>query len=136
MVDWQGPYRALAGLWRRRYFQVCGGKIVSILEGGYDLQAISDSAVAHVRALREASSSTPASTPTPTPTPTPTTPTLSTVTPATTTREEDADAAVNRLTERLAAAVKIDDSTVPADNSTHLTTKVVNEVGKGGATTT
>ncbi|CAM9724791.1 unnamed protein product, partial [Laminaria digitata] len=34
--------------------QVCGGKVVSILEGGYNLQAISDSAVAHVRALREA----------------------------------------------------------------------------------
>ena len=29
--------------------------MVSILEGGYNLQAISDSAVAHVRALREAS---------------------------------------------------------------------------------
>ncbi|CAN0146294.1 unnamed protein product, partial [Hapterophycus canaliculatus] len=31
--------------------RVCGGRVVSILEGGYNLQAISDSAVAHVHAL-------------------------------------------------------------------------------------
>eukprot|EP00752_Nemacystus_decipiens_P017534 g15714.t1 len=34
--------------------RVCGGRVVSILEGGYNLQAISDSAVAHVDALRQA----------------------------------------------------------------------------------
>jgi acetoin utilization deacetylase AcuC-like enzyme len=31
--------------------ELCGGKIVSFLEGGYDLQAIAVSAVAHVRGL-------------------------------------------------------------------------------------
>jgi acetoin utilization deacetylase AcuC-like enzyme len=31
----------------------CGGKVVSSLEGGYDLQALGRSAVAHVRALQE-----------------------------------------------------------------------------------
>ena len=29
----------------------CGGRIVSILEGGYDLVALAESAAAHVRAL-------------------------------------------------------------------------------------
>lgn len=38
-------------------FQVCDGRVVSILEGGYNLSAISESAVAHVRALHEASAS-------------------------------------------------------------------------------
>ncbi|MDB5557144.1 MAG: histone deacetylase superfamily [Enterovirga sp.] len=32
----------------------CGGKIVSVLEGGYDLQGLSDSVTAHVRTLMEA----------------------------------------------------------------------------------
>jgi acetoin utilization deacetylase AcuC-like enzyme len=32
----------------------CGGKVVSSLEGGYDLQALGQSALAHVRALQEA----------------------------------------------------------------------------------
>ena len=31
----------------------CGGKVVSSLEGGYDLQALGRSATAHVRALQE-----------------------------------------------------------------------------------
>jgi acetoin utilization deacetylase AcuC-like enzyme len=31
--------------------QCCGGKVVSTLEGGYDLDALADSAAAHVRAL-------------------------------------------------------------------------------------
>jgi len=31
--------------------QSCGGKVVSTLEGGYDLEALADSAAAHVRAL-------------------------------------------------------------------------------------
>lgn len=39
--------------------QVCEGRVVSILEGGYNLRAISESAVAHVDALREASALTP-----------------------------------------------------------------------------
>eukprot|EP00904_Undaria_pinnatifida_P011247 jgi/Undpi1/7252/HiC_scaffold_22.g09725.m1 len=34
--------------------KVCGGRVVSILEGGYNLQAIANSSVAHVLALREA----------------------------------------------------------------------------------
>ena len=29
----------------------CGGRIVSVLEGGYDLSALAASAAAHVRAL-------------------------------------------------------------------------------------
>jgi acetoin utilization deacetylase AcuC-like enzyme len=32
---------------------VCGGRVVSILEGGYDLAALARSASAHVRALME-----------------------------------------------------------------------------------
>jgi acetoin utilization deacetylase AcuC-like enzyme len=32
----------------------CGGRVVSVLEGGYDLDALARSAVAHVRALMEA----------------------------------------------------------------------------------
>jgi acetoin utilization deacetylase AcuC-like enzyme len=35
--------------------RVCGGRIVSCLEGGYDLQGLADSAAAHVRALMESS---------------------------------------------------------------------------------
>ena len=34
--------------------QACGGRVVSALEGGYDLAALSRSAAAHVRALMEA----------------------------------------------------------------------------------
>ncbi|MCY4066020.1 MAG: histone deacetylase family protein, partial [Rhodospirillaceae bacterium] len=30
---------------------LCGGRMVSALEGGYDLQALADSVVAHVGAL-------------------------------------------------------------------------------------
>jgi len=33
---------------------VCGGRVVSTLEGGYDLQALAESAAAHVAALMEA----------------------------------------------------------------------------------
>src|SRR5208282_4790870 len=32
----------------------CGARVVSVLEGGYDLQALARSAAAHVRALMEA----------------------------------------------------------------------------------
>jgi len=31
--------------------EICGGRLVSVLEGGYDLSALADSAAAHVRAL-------------------------------------------------------------------------------------
>jgi acetoin utilization deacetylase AcuC-like enzyme len=31
--------------------QTCGGRVVSTLEGGYDLDALAESAAAHVRAL-------------------------------------------------------------------------------------
>ena len=31
----------------------CGGRVVSTLEGGYDLQALAASAAAHVRVLKE-----------------------------------------------------------------------------------
>ncbi len=37
----------------------CGGRIVSILEGGYDLAALADSAAAHVRALMRVSPADP-----------------------------------------------------------------------------
>jgi acetoin utilization deacetylase AcuC-like enzyme len=33
---------------------VCGGRVVSVLEGGYDLEALARSSAAHVRALMEA----------------------------------------------------------------------------------
>lgn len=42
---------------------MCGGRVVSILEGGYNLQAISESAVAHVDALRQAAAAAPAPAP-------------------------------------------------------------------------
>jgi acetoin utilization deacetylase AcuC-like enzyme len=32
----------------------CGGRVVSTLEGGYDLEALAESAAAHVRALMAA----------------------------------------------------------------------------------
>jgi acetoin utilization deacetylase AcuC-like enzyme len=37
----------------RHASRVCGGRVVSILEGGYDLAALARSASAHVRALME-----------------------------------------------------------------------------------
>ena len=46
--DYAWATRALAEVARRR----CGGKLVSALEGGYDLRGLSESAVAHVRALQ------------------------------------------------------------------------------------
>jgi acetoin utilization deacetylase AcuC-like enzyme len=46
--DFAWATRAVAEVARRR----CGGKLVSTLEGGYDLRGLADSAVAHVRALR------------------------------------------------------------------------------------
>jgi acetoin utilization deacetylase AcuC-like enzyme len=45
--DYAWATRALVGLAEAR----CGGRIVSSLEGGYDLQGLGDSVVAHVRAL-------------------------------------------------------------------------------------
>ena len=32
----------------------CGGRLVSVLEGGYDLEALAASAAAHVRTLMQA----------------------------------------------------------------------------------
>jgi acetoin utilization deacetylase AcuC-like enzyme len=46
--DFAWATRAVAEVARRH----CGGKLVSTLEGGYDLRGLADSAVAHVRALR------------------------------------------------------------------------------------
>lgn len=47
--DYAWATRAIASVARSR----CGGRIVSSLEGGYDLQALGQSALAHVRALGE-----------------------------------------------------------------------------------
>ena len=47
--DFAWATRAVAEVARRR----CGGKVVSSLEGGYDLQGLGQSAVAHVQALGE-----------------------------------------------------------------------------------
>jgi acetoin utilization deacetylase AcuC-like enzyme len=47
--DYAWASRAIAALARAR----CGGRIVSSLEGGYDLQALGQSALAHLRALQE-----------------------------------------------------------------------------------
>jgi acetoin utilization deacetylase AcuC-like enzyme len=46
--DFAWATRAVAEVARRH----CGGKLVSTLEGGYDLRGLADSAVAHVRAMR------------------------------------------------------------------------------------
>jgi acetoin utilization deacetylase AcuC-like enzyme len=48
-ADFAWATRALVDVARRR----CGGRIVSSLEGGYDLRGLADSAVAHVRALAQ-----------------------------------------------------------------------------------
>jgi acetoin utilization deacetylase AcuC-like enzyme len=47
--DFGWATRAITAVARRR----CGGRIVSSLEGGYDLEALGQSAVAHVQALGE-----------------------------------------------------------------------------------
>jgi acetoin utilization deacetylase AcuC-like enzyme len=47
--DFAWATRAIVDVARRH----CAGKVVSSLEGGYDLQALGRSAVAHVQALRE-----------------------------------------------------------------------------------
>jgi acetoin utilization deacetylase AcuC-like enzyme len=47
--DYAWATRAIMGVARAR----CGGRIVSSLEGGYDLQALGQSALAHVQALGE-----------------------------------------------------------------------------------
>ena len=47
--DYAWATRAIMEVARAR----CGGKVVSSLEGGYDLQALGRSAAAHVRALQE-----------------------------------------------------------------------------------
>ena len=47
--DFAWATRAIAAVARRH----CGGRIVSSLEGGYGLEALGRSAVAHVRALAE-----------------------------------------------------------------------------------
>jgi acetoin utilization deacetylase AcuC-like enzyme len=47
--DYAWATRAIASVARAR----SGGRIVSSLEGGYDLEALGQSALAHVRALEE-----------------------------------------------------------------------------------
>ena len=47
--DYKWATRAIATVARRH----CGGKLVSTLEGGYDLRGLADSTVAHVGALRD-----------------------------------------------------------------------------------
>jgi acetoin utilization deacetylase AcuC-like enzyme len=47
--DFAWATRAIAAVARAR----CDGRIVSSLEGGYDLEALGQSALAHVRALQE-----------------------------------------------------------------------------------
>jgi acetoin utilization deacetylase AcuC-like enzyme len=47
--DYAWATRAIAAVARQR----CGGRIVSSLEGGYDLEGLGRSALAHVRALQE-----------------------------------------------------------------------------------
>ena len=47
--DYAWATRAILEVARAR----CGGKVVSSLEGGYDLQALGQSAAAHVRAMQE-----------------------------------------------------------------------------------
>ncbi len=47
--DYAWATRAILEVARSR----CGGKVVSSLEGGYDLTALGQSAAAHVRALQE-----------------------------------------------------------------------------------
>jgi acetoin utilization deacetylase AcuC-like enzyme len=47
--DFAWATRAIAAVARQR----CGGRIVSSLEGGYDLEALGQSTVAHVQALGE-----------------------------------------------------------------------------------
>jgi acetoin utilization deacetylase AcuC-like enzyme len=49
-ADFDWATRAVLEVARRR----CGGRVVSSLEGGYDLQALGRSAVAHARALQAA----------------------------------------------------------------------------------
>jgi acetoin utilization deacetylase AcuC-like enzyme len=49
-ADYAWATRAILAVARAR----CGGKVISSLEGGYDLEALAGSAVAHVRALQEA----------------------------------------------------------------------------------
>ena len=46
--DFAWATRAILSVARAR----CGGRIVSYLEGGYDLEALGRSALAHVRALQ------------------------------------------------------------------------------------
>jgi acetoin utilization deacetylase AcuC-like enzyme len=46
-------YAALTGLLRDAARTLCGGRIVSLLEGGYDLDALSASVEAHLRVLME-----------------------------------------------------------------------------------
>ena len=48
--DYAWATRAILTVARAR----CGGKVISSLEGGYDLEALGRSALAHVRALQEA----------------------------------------------------------------------------------
>ena len=49
-ADFARVTEAICGLANR----VCGGRVVSLLEGGYDLGAVARSAAAHVRALMHA----------------------------------------------------------------------------------
>lgn len=49
-ADFEWVTKEIAGLAR----EACGGKVVSLLEGGYDLSALAASLAAHVRCLMEA----------------------------------------------------------------------------------
>ncbi len=46
-------YAAQTRTVRRIAEQCCGGRLVSVLEGGYDLEGLAASVEAHVRALME-----------------------------------------------------------------------------------
>ena len=47
----ENGYAALTSILREAADRHCGGRIISLLEGGYDLRALSASAEAHLEAL-------------------------------------------------------------------------------------
>ncbi|MBU1627911.1 histone deacetylase, partial [bacterium] len=50
MVTTSG-FEKLTGIIKKAADNVCGGKIVSLLEGGYNLNALADSVYAHISVL-------------------------------------------------------------------------------------
>ena len=48
------PMAAAFGVMTRRVRELAGGRVVSLLEGGYDLEGLSTSVAAHVRELMKA----------------------------------------------------------------------------------